>query len=78
VINNGAELVSASFTIGVSNMKSFEANPQTKQEWSELLAYLYYHWRKAKLPVTHYPPARCKGSLRLDGVIAHRSIGLLA
>jgi hypothetical protein len=59
-------------------MATVNADPQTKEDWSYLLDYLYQHWVKCKLPVTVYPPARCKGSLRLDGIIGHGSIGRLA
>ena len=59
--------------------RTINSDPQTKQDWSNLLALLYWHWRNAKLPVTHYPAARCKGSLVLDGVIGRgrRGIGRL-
>lgn len=50
-------------------------DPQTKQEWSELLAYLYAHWRIARLPVTVYPSGWCKGALRLQGIIGGKRIG---
>ena len=74
----GAEINSASFTIGVFNMRTINADPQTKDDWRELLAYLHYHWVKSKHHVTVYPPAYCKGALRLDGLIGKGSIGRMA
>jgi hypothetical protein len=50
-------------------------DPQTKQDWSELLAYLYYMYRQAKLPVTYYPTVYARGALRLDGIIGCKQIG---
>ena len=58
-------------------MSTVKCNPQTKADWRELLAYLYAHWKLARLPVTICPLAYAKGSLRLDGVIGGRSIGKL-
>lgn len=50
-------------------------DPQTKEDWSCLLAWLYQHWLYAKLPVTQCPPVYARGALRLDGIIGGRSIG---
>jgi len=58
-------------------MRTINADPQTKQEWSDLLAYLFYYWVKGNHPVTVYSPAYCKGALRLDGIIS-KSIGRYA
>ena len=56
----------------------FECNPQTKEQWSILLAYLYELWRDARLPVTQCPPVYARGALRLDGVIGGKTIGKIA
>lgn len=58
--------------------RTINVDPQTKDEWRELLAYLHYHWLKSNLPVTVYPPAYCRNALRLDGIIGWRSIGRYA
>jgi hypothetical protein len=55
-------------------MKTISCDPQTKQQWSELLAYLYCHWVKSNLPVTICPPMYCRGALRLHGLVNHSRI----
>lgn len=52
-------------------MKQIECDYQTKQQWSELLAYLYHHWVKSRHHVTVYPPMYCKGALRWNGLVKH-------
>jgi hypothetical protein len=49
-------------------------DPQTKQQWSDLLAYLYHYWIMGNHPVTHYPAMYCRGALRLDGLVKHSRI----
>jgi hypothetical protein len=49
-------------------------DPQTKQEWSILLAYLHHMYKMANLPVTVCPPAYCKGALLLHGLVKHSRI----
>ena len=63
--------------ISNTKMETLECDPQTKQDWSALLAYLYQQWRKARLPVTYCPTIYARGSLRLDGIIGGKSIGQL-
>jgi hypothetical protein len=65
--------MSAFFLRGI-HMRTINADPQTKQQWSELLAYLYYHWVKSKHHVTVLPPAYCKGALLLHGLVKHSRI----
>jgi hypothetical protein len=63
-------------SFGVMDMLT--CNPRTKDDWRQVLEYLYQMYRLAKLPVTVCPPGYAKGALRLDGVIGGRSIGVLA
>ena len=56
-------------------MRSFDANPKTKDDWREVLQLLYTMWRAHHNPVTFYPASYCRGALRLDGIVGIRSIG---
>ena len=49
-------------------------DPQTKEHWSRLLAYLHHMYVLANLPVTVCPPMYCKGALRLQGLVKHSRI----
>ena len=49
-------------------------DPQTKQDWSDLLGYLYRMWLFGNHPVTICPPMYCKGALRLHGLVKHSRI----
>ena len=54
---------------------TLNCDPKTKDEWRQLLDYLYENYIACHLPVTICPPAIARGSLYLDGYIGINRIG---
>jgi hypothetical protein len=52
------------------------SDPKTKEEWREVLEFIYQCWLHSKTNnISVYPPGRAKSILHLDGYVGINQIG---